>query len=39
MTAPLEKVWLGDDVTQFDFYDRLDVVTASADAVADFLAG
>ncbi len=34
--APLEKVWLGDDVTQFDFYDRADVVKASADAVADF---
>lgn len=38
MTAPLAKAWLGDDATQFDFYDRLDVVTASADAVADFLA-
>lgn len=35
--APLQKVWLGDDVTQFDFYDRKDAVTASADAVADFL--
>ncbi|WP_206080263.1 alpha/beta hydrolase [Pacificoceanicola onchidii] len=34
--APLEKVWLGEDVTQFDFYDRADVVIASADAVADF---
>ena len=34
--APLEKVWLGDDVTQFDFYDRADAVKASADAVADF---
>ena len=34
--APLEKVWLGDDVTQFDFYDRVDAVKASADAVADF---
>ncbi|MBO9419149.1 alpha/beta hydrolase [Labrenzia sp. R4_2] len=39
MTAPLEKVWLGDDVTQFDFYDRVDAVKASADAVADFFAG
>ena len=38
MTAPLEKVWLGDDVTQFDFYDRVDAVKASADAVADFFA-
>ena len=37
MTAPLEKVWLGDDVTQFDFYDRADVVQAAADAVARFV--
>ncbi|WP_068113459.1 alpha/beta hydrolase [Tropicimonas marinistellae] len=35
--APLEKLWLGEDVTQFDFYDRNDVVTAAADAVSDFL--
>ena len=35
--APLEKLWLGDDVTQFDFYDRNDVVIAASDAVADFL--
>ncbi|MBE1284165.1 MAG: alpha/beta hydrolase [Rhodobacteraceae bacterium] len=35
--APLEKLWLGEDVTQFDFYDRQDAVTAAADAVADFL--
>eukprot|EP00523_Entomoneis_sp_CCMP467_P012032 CAMPEP_0168717850 /NCGR_PEP_ID=MMETSP0724-20121128/211_1 /TAXON_ID=265536 /ORGANISM="Amphiprora sp., Strain CCMP467" /LENGTH=304 /DNA_ID=CAMNT_0008764337 /DNA_START=85 /DNA_END=999 /DNA_ORIENTATION=- len=34
--APLEKVWLGSDVTQFDFYDRADVVEKSADAVAEF---
>lgn len=34
--APLEKLWLGEDVTQLDFYDRLDAVKASADAVADF---
>ncbi len=37
MTAPLEKLWLGEDVTQFDFYDRKDAVSAAADAVADFL--
>lgn len=37
MRAPLEKVWLGDDVTQFDFYDRADAVTAASDAVAGFL--
>lgn len=37
MTAPLEKLWLGKDVTQFDFYDRKDAVTAAADAVADFV--
>ena len=36
-SAPLEKLWLGDDVTQFDFYDRKDAVTAAADAVAEFL--
>ncbi|MBO9448113.1 CocE/NonD family hydrolase [Ruegeria sp. R14_0] len=35
--APLEKLWLGDDVTQFDFYDRKDAVTTASDAVADFL--
>jgi len=35
--APVEKLWLGEDVTQFDFYDRADVVQTSADAVADFL--
>lgn len=34
----LEKVWLGEDVTQFDFYDRVDAVNASADAVANFFA-
>lgn len=37
--APLEKLWLGEDVTQFDFYDRKDAVTAASDAVADFLHG
>ncbi len=36
MTAPLEKLWLAEDVTQFDFYDREDVVVAAAGAVADF---
>lgn len=35
--APLEKLWLGEDVTQFDFYDRKDAVAAAADAVAGFL--
>jgi len=35
--APLERLWLGADATQFDFYDRADVVQTSADAVADFL--
>ncbi|SMX27702.1 Alpha/beta hydrolase family protein [Pelagimonas phthalicica] len=34
--APFEKIWLGEDVTQFDFYDRADVVKASVDAVSDF---
>lgn len=37
MSAPLEKIWLSDDVNQFDFYDRADVVTDAADAVAKFL--
>ncbi|PSL19386.1 alpha/beta hydrolase [Shimia abyssi] len=35
--APLEKLWLGDDVTQFDFYDRKDAVTTAVDAVAGIL--
>ncbi|MEM8652475.1 MAG: alpha/beta hydrolase [Pseudomonadota bacterium] len=35
--APLEKIWLGEDVSQFDFYDRADVVKAASDAVADFI--
>ena len=34
--ATLKKLWLGDDVNQFEFYDRKDVVTVSSDAVADF---
>lgn len=38
MTAPLEKVWLGEDVVQFDFYDRADVVETAADAVAKHFA-
>ena len=37
MSAPPAKLWLGEDATQFDFYDRSDVVAASADAVAAFL--
>lgn len=36
-SAPMEKLWLGEDVTQFDFYDRVDAVKAASDAVADFL--
>lgn len=36
--APVETLWLGEDVTQFDFYDRQDVVTAAADAIARFTA-
>lgn len=36
-TAPLKKLWLDEDVTQFDFYDRRDVITVAADAIADFL--
>ena len=36
MTATPKKMWLAEDVTQFDFYDRSDVVTAASDAVASF---
>jgi dienelactone hydrolase len=36
--APLQRVWLGEDVSQFDFYDHADVVAESVDAVAAFLA-
>lgn len=32
--APVTKLWLGDDVTQFDFYDREDVVCVASDEVA-----
>ena len=32
--APLTKLWLEDDVTQFDFYDRRDVVRIASDAVS-----
>lgn len=35
--APVEKLWLGEDVTQFDFYDRQDVVTTASDGIAKFL--
>ena len=35
----IEKVWLGEDATQFDFYDRSDVVKAAADAAATFFQG
>ena len=37
--APLEKLWFGDDVNQFDFYDRKDIVGAASKAVADFFKG
>lgn len=37
--APLQKLWLGEDVTQFDFYDRKDVVEAASGAVADLFKG
>ena len=37
-SAILKKVWLRDDVTQFDIYDRVDVVAKAADAVSKFLA-
>ncbi|MEM7413485.1 MAG: alpha/beta hydrolase [Myxococcota bacterium] len=37
--APLSKVWLGEDVSQFDFYDQADVVEVATDAVARFVRG
>ena len=33
--APVTEIWL-DDVNQFDFYDRADVVDRSTDAIAEF---
>ena len=39
MSASLKKVWLDDDVNQFDFYDRADVLGTAADAVASFFKG
>ncbi len=39
MSASLEKVWFGEDVDQFDFYDRADIVAAVADALARFFKG
>jgi len=37
LNRPVEKLWLGEDATQFDFYDRKDVVDQAVDAVAAFL--
>ena len=37
--APLQRLWFGDDVSQFDFYDRRDIVTEASDAVAAFFKG
>ena len=39
MQSPLRKLWFGDDVSQFDFYDRNDIVKEAAGAVANFLNG
>lgn len=36
--APLRKVWFGDDVSQFDFYDRPAIVDAAVEAVAEHFA-
>lgn len=36
--APIKNLWLGEDVTQFDFYDREDAVATTATAVAEFFA-
>ena len=35
--APVEKLWRGKDVIQLDVYDRQDVVTTAAKAIAVFL--
>lgn len=37
-SAPVESLWL-DDVDQFDFYDRADVVKTAADAIAKHFEG
>jgi len=37
-SAPMKELWL-DDVNQFDFYDRTDIVREVADAVSRHLAG
>ncbi|MCP4380945.1 MAG: alpha/beta hydrolase [Hyphomicrobiales bacterium] len=36
LNAPIEKLWLSDDVLQFDFYDREDVVAETSDAITRF---
>lgn len=35
-SAPVGKLWLGKEISQFDFYDRKDIVLAASDAVAEF---
>ncbi len=35
-SAPVGKMWLGEEISQFDFYDRKDIVLAASDAVAEF---
>ncbi len=37
LNTQIRKVWYGDDVSQFDFYDRSDIVAEASDAVAKFL--
>ncbi|CAK9039515.1 Uncharacterized protein YcjY [Durusdinium trenchii] len=32
MNTQLRKLWFGDDISQFDFYDRADIVTEASDA-------
>ncbi|MCY3630238.1 MAG: alpha/beta hydrolase [Rhodothermaceae bacterium] len=34
--VPVQKIWLADDINQFDFYDRKDIVTTVLDAVTEF---
>lgn len=36
VSVPVGKMWLGEEVSQFDLYDRKDIVLAACDAVAEF---
>ena len=36
MKIPIQKLWLADDINQFDFYDRKDIVMTASDAIVKF---